>query len=144
MQLSRPGLQQLYKSDKKTSKISAVFSILAIFIACLGLLGLISFITEQRTKEIGIRKVLGASAYEIIFLLLREFVKWVLIANVIAWPVAYYIMNNWLKDFAYRINISIWIFILSGAMALIIALLTISMHAIKAATANPVKSLRYE
>jgi putative ABC transport system permease protein len=138
------NLQRLYTDDRRTSEIAGAFSILAIFIACLGLLGLAAFVTEQRTKEIGIRKVLGASVAEIVALLSKEFVKWVLVANVVAWPLAYYVMNNWLKNFAYRIDIGIWIFIASGALALVIAILTVSSHAIKAATANPVQSLRYE
>jgi putative ABC transport system permease protein len=121
-----------------------MFSILAIFVACLGLLGLAAFVTEQKTKEIGIRKVLGASVMEVVTLLSKEFIRWVLIANVIAWPLAYYIMNNWLKNFAYRIDMSFWIFLASGVLALLIALLTVSSHAIRAATANPVESLRYE
>ena len=137
-------LEHLYLADIRTSKIVLIFSILAIFIACLGLLGLAAFITEQRTKEIGIRKVLGASVPEIAVLLSREFTKWVLIANILAWPLAYYLMNNWLTEFAYRINITPWVFIFSGALALIIALVTVSTNAIKAATANPVKSLMYE
>jgi putative ABC transport system permease protein len=138
------SLQKLYATDQRTSKIAGAFSVLAIFIACLGLLGLAAFITEQRTKEIGIRKVLGASVPEVITLLSAQFAKWVLIANVVAWPLAYYVMNNWLNNFAYRTSMSIWIFAASGALALVIALLTVSSHAIKAATANPVKSLRYE
>jgi putative ABC transport system permease protein len=135
---------KLYVDEQVTSKVASIFSILAIFIACLGLLGLAAFITEQRTKEIGIRKVLGASVPEIIILLSKEFTKWVIIANLLAWPLAYYLMNNWLKEFAYRINITLWIFISSGVLALVIALLTVSTNAIKAATANPVKSLKYE
>lgn len=138
------NLQKLYAADQRTNEIAGAFSVLAIFIACLGLLGLAAFVTERRTKEIGIRKVLGASVAEIVALLSKEFVKWVLIANVVAWPLAYYVMNNWLKNFAYRTDISLWIFVASGALALIIALLTVSSHAIKAATANPVESLRYE
>ncbi len=138
------NLQSLYAADQRTSEIAGAFSVLAIIIACLGLLGLAAFITEQRTKEIGIRKVLGASVPEVIALLSAQFAKWVLIANVIAWPLAYYVMNNWLKNFAYRIDISLWIFIASGSLAFIVALLTVSSHAIKAATANPVESLRYE
>jgi len=137
-------LQRLYAADQRTSEIAGAFSILAIFIACLGLLGLAAFITEQRTKEIGIRKVLGASVPEVITILCAQFAKWVLVANVIAWPLAYYIMNNWLKNFAYKTSMSPWIFMGAGAMALVIALLTVSSHAIKAATANPVESLRYE
>ena len=137
-------LDHLYVAEQRTSKIATTFSLLTILIACLGLLGLAAFVTEQRTKEICIRKVLGASLPSLLFMLSKEFLKWVLIANVIAWPIAYYAMNNWLKDFAYRININLWIFALSGFIALIIALLTVSSHAIKAALANPVKSLRYE
>ncbi len=134
----------LYNAEQRTGKIASVFSILAIFIACLGLLGLAAFITEQRTKEIGIRKTLGASVPEIVFLLSKEFTKWVLIANIIAWPLAYYVMSNWLQNFAYRITIGPLIFVLSGLIALAIALLTVSSHAIRAARANPIKSLRYE
>ncbi len=137
-------LVHLYSAEQRTSKIVITFSILAIFIACLGLLGLAAFIIEQRTKEIGIRKVLGATVLEIVILLSKEFAKWVLIANIIAWPLAYFIMNNWLKDFAYRTNINPWIFVLSGITALLIALLTVSSHSIRAASANPIKSLRYE
>ncbi|MDE3057875.1 MAG: ABC transporter permease [Bacteroidota bacterium] len=138
------SLQELYTADQRTSKIAGAFSILAIFIACLGLMGLAAFITERRTKEIGIRKVLGATVPEVIALLTAQFAKWVLIANVIAWPLAYFIMNKWLQNFAYRTEMSLWIFVASGVMALIIALLTVSAHAVKAATANPVESLRYE
>ena len=138
------NLAHLYIAEQRTSKIATTFAVLAIFIACLGLLGLAAFITEQRTKEIGIRKVLGASIPSLLFMLSKEFLKWVIIANIIAWPVAYYVMNNWLKDFAYRIDINLWIFLLSGIIALVIALLTVSSHAIKAASADPIKSLRYE
>jgi putative ABC transport system permease protein len=138
------NLQKLYAADQRTSEIAGAFSVLAIFIACLGLLGLAAFVTERRTKEIEIRKVLGASVVEIVVLLSKEFVKWVLVANVVAWPLAYYVMNNWLKNFAYRIDMSFWIFLASGLLALAIALLTVSSHAIRAATANPVESLRYE
>ncbi len=108
------------------------------------MLGLASFITERRRKEISIRKVLGASVFELITMLSKDFTKWVLFANLIAWPFAYYFMNNWLQDFAYRTDISWWIFILSGVIALMIALATVSYQAIKAAVANPVNSLRYE
>ncbi len=138
------NLDHLYRTDIRTNRIAGVFSVLAIFIACLGLLGLAAFTTEQRTKEIGIRKVLGASIPELIALLSSEFVKWVIIANVIAWPLAYYVMNRWLQDFAYKTSISLWIFVISGLIALLIALATVSSHAIKAATANPIRSLRYE
>ena len=138
------NLQHLYIADKRTNEIAGIFSLIAIFIACLGLLGLAAFVTERRIKEIGIRKTLGASVPEIIFLLSKDFAKWVLIANVIAWPLAYYLMNNWLKNFAYRIDLNPSIFIMSGILALIIAQLTVSTHAIKAAKANPVDSLKYE
>jgi putative ABC transport system permease protein len=138
------NLAQQYTSEKNLARTFLTFSVLAIFIACLGLLGLSAFVTEQRTKEIGIRKVLGASIPEIVVLLSKEFMKWVLIANVIAWPLAYYAMNEWLQNFAYRANIGVWVFIASGVLSLIVALMTVSSHAIKAATANPVESMRYE
>ena len=137
-------LANLYLNEQHTSNIATIFSVLAIFIACLGLLGLAAFVTEQRTKEIGIRKSLGASVPEILLLLSKEFTKWVLIANAIAWPLAYFIMNNWLRNFAYRIAITPWVFLISGIIALLIALLTVSIHAIRAATTNPILSLRYE
>ncbi|MGB8317542.1 MAG: FtsX-like permease family protein, partial [Ignavibacteriaceae bacterium] len=137
-------LARLYESERKTGQITTVFSSIALFIACLGLFGLAAFITEQRTKEIGIRKVVGASIVEIIMILSKEFTKWVLLANLIAWPAAYYIMNNWLKNFAYRINISWSVFVLAGFIALIIALATVSFQTIKAARANPINSLKYE
>ena len=138
------NLQRLYIGEQRTSKIATTFSVLAIFVACLGLLGLAAFITEQRTKEIGIRRVLGASIPEIALLLCREFTKWVLLANIVAWPLAYYVMNHWLQNFAYRISIGPWIFLVSGVLALIFALITVSTHAIRAASANPVEALRYE
>jgi len=125
-------------------KVFAIFSGFAIFIACLGLLGLSLFATTQRTKEIGVRKVLGASVSNIVMLLSKDFIKLVIIAFVIASPVAWFVMHNWLQDFAYRINISWWIFIAAGLLAVVIALATISFQAIKAAIANPVRSLRTE
>ncbi len=138
------NIARLYKTEENTSFVITVFSTLAIFIACLGLFGLAAFVTEQRTKEIGIRKVLGASVTEILLILSKEFAVWVLISNIIAWPIAYYIMKNWLENFAFRINIDFAAFIISGVIALIIALLTISLHAVKASLANPVNSLRNE
>jgi ABC-type antimicrobial peptide transport system permease subunit len=134
---------RMYGNELRMEKIFRYFVTLAVFISCLGLLGLASFVNEQRTKEIGIRKVLGASVFGVIFLLSKEFTKWVLLSNIIAWPVAWFIMNRWLQNFAYRIEIGIWIFVLSGMLALLIALLTVSYQAIKAAVANPVKALRY-
>ena len=138
------NLARMYSAEEKIGIITTVFSVLAIIIACLGLFGLISFVTEQRTKEIGIRKVLGASVTEILIILSKEITVWVIFANLLAWPVAYLFMEKWLKDFAYRINISPVIFVLSGIIALVIALMTVSYQAINAALANPVKSLRYE
>ena len=110
----------------------------------LGLFNLISFSVERRTKEIGVRKVIGATTFNIVSLLTKDFIKWVLIANIFAFPVAYYFMNKWLNNFAYRIEINWWVFILSGGIALLIAITTVTLQAIKAATANPVESLRYE
>jgi putative ABC transport system permease protein len=133
-----------YKAEEKLNKIFTYFTLLAIFIACLGLFGLASFTAEQRTKEIGIRKALGATISGIILLLSKEFTKWVLMANIIAWPIAYVAMNHWLQNFAYRINIGLGIFILAALLAFVIALLTVGYQALKAARANPVDSLRYE
>ncbi len=133
-----------FKADQKMGSLFSAFASIAILIACLGLFGLASFSAQKRVKEIGIRKVLGASVPGIVILLGREFLKWFLMANVMAWPVGYVVMNRWLQNFAYRINIDWWTFLLAGMMALLIALLTISYQSIKAATANPVDSLRYE
>ncbi|MBC8110004.1 MAG: FtsX-like permease family protein, partial [Verrucomicrobia bacterium] len=133
-----------YKAEMQYGTIFTIASFLAIFIGCLGLFGLASFSVEQKTKEIGIRKVLGASVSQIVTLLSKDFLKLVLIAFVIAVPVAWYAMHQWLQDFAYRIDISWWIFALAGVLALLIALLTVSFQAIRAALANPVKSLRTE
>jgi putative ABC transport system permease protein len=133
-----------YGNDRLFGKVFAIFSGFAIFIACLGLLGLSLFTTAQRTKEIGVRKVLGASVTNIVVLLSKDFIRLVLIAFLIAAPVAWYVMHNWLQDFAYRINISWWIFLAAGFLAVFIALGTISFQAIKAAISNPVKSLRTE
>ena len=135
---------QLHRADKKVGAIFGSFSTLAVIIACLGLFGLASFTAEQRTKEIGIRKVLGATVANVTSLLSKDFIKLVLVANLIAWPVAWYAMNRWLQGFAYRIDVGWLPFALAGGLALIIALLTVSTQAIKAALANPVKSLRYE
>ena len=133
-----------YKTEQMLAKIITAFASIAVFIACLGLFGLASFTAEKRTKEIGIRKTLGASIPGIFILLTRGFIKWIVLANLIAWPLAYYFMNKWLQNFAYRTDISIWIFVISGLTALAIALLTVSYQSIKAARANPVDSLRYE
>jgi len=135
---------QLYQGEEKLGQIFTVFSVLAICIASLGLFGLALFMAQQRTKEIGIRKVLGASIGKIFLLLSREFALLVLIANLLAWPLAYILMRQWLQNFAYRVSIQPWIFLLSAAAALVIALLTISFQTLKAALADPVDSLRYE
>ncbi|MFO7446712.1 MAG: ABC transporter permease [Ignavibacteriaceae bacterium] len=136
--------EALYKSEKQLGEIFGIFSVLAVAIACLGLFGLASFSAEQRTKEIGVRKVLGASTKGIVLLFSRDFLKLILIANFIAWPLAYFAMNKWLEDFAYKTGINISTFIISGLLAVAIALVTVSYQAIKAALANPVKSLKYE
>ena len=135
---------RLYWDEQRLGKIFGYFTCLAIFIACLGLYGLVAFVAEQKTKEIGIRKVLGGSILGITAMLSKEFTKWVLLANVIAWPVAYFVMHMWLQNFAYRTSIRLWAFILSAALALIIAMLTVSYQSIKAAAVNPVDSLRNE
>jgi len=137
-------LDRLYRSDRQTANILTSFAVLAIFISCLGLLGLSTFLTQQRTKEIGIRKVLGSSISQIIHLLTSDFSKWVLISNLIAWPAAYYILQKWMDSFPYRISLSVWYFVLAGMLTLLIALLTISAQALKAANSNPLKALKYE
>ncbi len=133
-----------YASETRLTRFLNVFTLLAVFISYLGMMGLASFSAERRIKEIGIRKVLGASAAEVVALFSKQFLQWVLLANLLAWPIAWFTMNKWLQNFAYRIDLSVWIFIISSLVALFIALLTISYQAIKAATANPVDSLRYE
>jgi putative ABC transport system permease protein len=133
-----------YQNEQLFSKAFGIFAGLAIFVACLGLFGLAMFSTIQRTKEIGVRKVLGASVSNIILLLSKDFIKLVFIASLIAFPVAWWVMNNWLRNFAYRITIIWWVFIAAGALAMLIALVTVSFQAVKAAVANPVKSLRTE
>ena len=134
----------LYQNDNRAGKIVTLFSCLAIFVSCLGLFGLAAFITEQRTKEIGMRKVLGARLSQVVWLLTGQFVKWVIIANLIAWPLGYWVMNRWLQGFAFRTNISAAIFLASGLAALGIAVLTVSFQVIKAALSNPAQSLKYE
>ncbi|MFC2165043.1 ABC transporter permease [Acidobacteriota bacterium] len=134
----------MYHEEQRIGQIFSVFAGLAIFIGCLGLFGLSAFTAEQRTKEIGIRKVLGATIPNILRLLLREFVIHIGIANLIAWPVAYLVMTRWLKDYAYRISPGIWLFLVAGMGTLAIAILTVSFQAIKAAVSDPAKSLRYE
>lgn len=138
------AFDNMYHAEQRVSSIAMIFSVLAILIACLGLFGLIAYAAEQRTREIGIRKVLGASVGSIVSLLSKELLFLVMLAALIAFPVAWYAMNRWLNDFAYRIHISIWVFIIAGLTAICIALLTVGLQAVKAALANPVKALRSE
>jgi putative ABC transport system permease protein len=136
--------QKLYGSEQVVSQLSNYFAFLAIFISCLGLLGLVTFTAQQRTKEFGVRKVLGASAASLFNLLSKEFLILVVIAMLIATPIAWLAMTKWLQDYEYRIVVSWWMFIAAGVISVMIALATVSFHAIKAAVANPVKSLRTE
>ena len=139
-------LEQSYQSEASLKRLFEYFSGLAVFIGCLGLLGLASYAAERRSKEIGIRKVMGASSPQIVMLLSKEFTRWVVVANVFAWPVAYFAMRSWLGGYAYRIslNAQLGFFILAGAVALAIALLTVAFQAVKAALSDPVKTLKYE
>jgi len=134
----------LYESDGKMRNIFLVFSILSIFVACLGLFGLAAFTAQERTKEIGVRKVLGASEINVFVLLSKEFTKWVFLANIIAWPVAYFVMTKWLQNFAYRMDMGLWPFVLAAVLAFMIALMTVSYQSIRAALTDPVDYLRYE
>jgi putative ABC transport system permease protein len=136
--------KEVYRADTQVSNIVGILAALAIMISCLGLFGLASYSAERRIKEVGIRKVLGASVQNIVGILSTHFVKLVLIANLIAWPIAWFALHRWLQDYAYRVNISWWVFVMSGSLAMLIALVTVSFQAIKAAIANPVKSLRTE
>ena len=138
------SFNEMYRNEQRIGKLAISFAVLAIFIACLGLFGLATYMAEQRTKEIGIRKVLGASVGNVVNMLSKDFIILVLVASVIAFPVAWWAMHNWLQDFAYRITIRWWIFLVAGAIAFLIAFITVSSQAIKAALANPVKSLRTE
>jgi putative ABC transport system permease protein len=135
---------QTFRADQKMGTLFRTFGFITILIACMGLFGLSSFSTEQRTKEIGIRKVLGASVPGVVMLLGRELLKWVLLANIIAWPIGYFVMNKWLENFAYRTRLSIEIFLLSSLLALVTAAFTVGFQTLKSAMANPVDSIRYE
>ena len=137
-------LDQMYENDIKMQRIFTVFAGLSIFVACLGLFGLAAYTAEVRTKEIGIRKTLGASISSVLVLLTRQFTRWVIIGSIIAWPIAFYAMNRWLQNFAYKTPLGIWIFIASTTISLLVAILTVSVQSTKAARANPVDSLRYE
>ena len=137
-------IAKFYDKEIKTERLMYTTMFIAIFISCMGLFGLATFAAQKRTKEIGVRKVMGASVLNIVSMLSVDFVKLILLALIIASPVAYYFMHQWLQDFAYRVNISWWVFVVAGVVALAIALLTVSFQAIRAAIANPVKSLRTE
>jgi putative ABC transport system permease protein len=138
------ALDNSYRAERLIGKISAYLTVLAVLISCMGLFGLVSYLTQQRTKEIGIRKLLGASVHGIYIQFCWKYMKWIIWANIFALPVAYFIINRWLMRYAYKIDLNIWIFIFSGLAAMVIALLTVSFQSIKAATANPADSLRYE
>jgi putative ABC transport system permease protein len=137
-------VDKMYRAEEKIGNFITGFAVFAIIISCLGLLGLTSFIINRKIKEVGIRKVLGAEVGGLILHLSKPFMFWVLLANLIAWPVSYYFVNKWLQDFAYRIDISIWIFIFSAALTLIVSFITIMFRIIKTARANPVEALKYE
>ncbi|HVO74627.1 MAG TPA: ABC transporter permease [Ignavibacteriaceae bacterium] len=137
-------IDAIYRADQRMMNIFSIGSILAILISCLGLFGLVSFLMQHKTKEIGIRKILGASIPQVLILLSKDIVKLFIIANLVAWMAGYHFMSVWLQDFAYKINMQWWYFFLASGIALVIALVTVSFQAIKAATANPVESLRYE
>ena len=137
-------LEDLYSEDRKAGLVFRIASALSVLIACLGLLGLSVQIAEQRTKEIGIRKTLGASASGIVRLLCRDFVLLILLSNIIAWPAVYFLMSRWLQNFVFHASLSAWLFVLGGGIALVLSMATIGFQAVKAASADPVKSLRYE
>jgi putative ABC transport system permease protein len=137
-------IDRMYRTDKKLGQSFITITLMAVFIACLGLVGLAAFTTEQKTKEIGIRKVLGASVSGIVLLLSKELIKRMVIANVIAWPLAWFFSSRWLQKFAYRTNVGIETFVIAATVVLLTALLTLSYQSIKAATSNPINSLRHE
>lgn len=137
-------MNQLYSFEHKIGRLSSVFSFLAVAIACLGLFGLASFTAERCTKEIGIRKVFGASVLNIVVMQSKEFTKWVLAANAVAWPAAFFLMKNWLRNYAYRVDLGVWVFLVSAAGTYLLALLTVSYQSVKSATANPIHSIRNE
>jgi putative ABC transport system permease protein len=136
--------ESLFRSERKLSRIFSSFTLFAVLVACLGLFGLAAYLAEQKTKEIGIRKVLGASASGIVLMLSRDFLKWVLLANLLAWPAAYIFLSGWLRNFPYRTSLGPEIFLLSGMLALAVALFTVCFQALKAALANPAETLKYE
>jgi len=135
---------KLYETETRAGALISYFTLLSIIISCLGLLGLISFAAKQRTREIGIRKVFGASVKGIVLMLSSDFTRLVVLSNLVAWPMAWYIMHKWLQNFAYSVNISIWDFLLAAVVAFFIAMLTVTYQTLKTATANPIEALRYE
>ena len=135
---------QLYRTEQRSGAVFRSFALMAILISCLGLFGLASYMTEQRTKEIGIRKVLGASVGGVMLMIAREFIKWVAAANLIAWPIAWYVSHNWLQNFAYRSHIGLEVFLVTALLSLIISLISVVYQSLKSASANPIDSLRYE
>jgi putative ABC transport system permease protein len=135
---------RMFRGMEREMAVVRTFTVLAILISCLGLFGLAAYTAEQRTKEIGIRKVMGASVPGIVVLLSKEYAKWVLVANVFAWPAAYFLMKEWLQDYHYRVSLGLTVFLLAAAISVLIAQLTVSYQAIRAAHSNPVNSLRYE
>ena len=138
------NFERMYHAEDKLRTLLFIFTSIAIFIGCLGLFGLAAYTAERRKKEVGIRKVLGASTKGVVLLLSRDFIKLVVVSLIVASPIAWYFMNQWLQDFAYRVNIGWWVFAIAATLALGIAFITVSFQAIKAAVANPVKSLRTE
>jgi putative ABC transport system permease protein len=138
------GVGDLYEAEQRLIKIFGYFAFIAIFISCLGIFGLSAFTAEQRTKEIGVRKVLGATSSGLVVLLSKEFIRWVLLANAVSWPVAYLVMKKWLQNFAYRTDVGLDIFLLAGVLSLLIALLSVSYQSIRAALSDPIESLKYE
>ena len=138
------NLDYLYKTEQRTGNIALIFTFLAIFISCIGLFGLAAYIAERRTKEIGIRKVLGSSLGELLSLLTKDIFKLVIISSLIALPFSYYIMNRWLHEFAYKISLGFELFLIPCLITLLIAVLTVSFQAAKAAIVNPIDSLKYE
>ena len=136
--------EAMYRAEQQMEIILKIFTAFAIFVACLGLFGLSTFMTQQRTKEIGIRKVLGADVPNIIFTLSKDFTKWIIIANIIACPLAYYIINKLLQNFAYRIDMGTGVFAVTIVSSILIAIVTISFQTIRAASSNPVDALKYE
>jgi len=138
------SIARLYESDQQTQWLMKTATLITIFISCMGLFGLAMFNTERRTKEIGIRKVLGASVPNILYMLSREITVLIAVSLIVASPIAWFFMQKWLQSFAYRTNLNLWVFILAGGGALLIALVTVSYQVIRSATANPVNSLRSE